>query len=44
VGGGFLAIILPRRNAAAEAAGWSLVGASVLLATGVVLGTLILVR
>lgn len=44
VSGGFLAILLPRRNDTARAAGWSLVGASVLLATGVVLGTLILVR
>jgi hypothetical protein len=42
MGGGFLIMLLPPPGKTRPVSGWSLIGGSVLLATGVVLGTVIL--
>ena len=41
-GGGFLVLLLPRPGAVPARSGWSLIGGSLLLAAGIVVGTLIL--
>ena len=44
VGGGFLMMLLPKAQGRPLVEGWPLVGASLLLATGVVIGTFIIAR